>query len=119
MKATVLTIALAVLAILGASAQAPANVQAIDLGLPSGIKWASCNVGATTPEGAATPEGYGDYFAWGRPPLKRTTRGQPTSIPMGMITTINSPSTALMQVMATTASLTIRPSWSRKTMPLP
>ncbi|MBQ3576658.1 MAG: hypothetical protein IJA28_04490, partial [Coprobacter sp.] len=31
----------------------------IDLGLPSGIKWATCNVGATT------PEEYGDYFAWG------------------------------------------------------
>ncbi len=31
----------------------------IDLGLPSGTKWACCNVGATT------PEGYGDYFAWG------------------------------------------------------
>lgn len=31
----------------------------IDLGLPSGLKWATMNVGATT------PEGYGDYFAWG------------------------------------------------------
>lgn len=31
----------------------------VDLGLPSGIKWASCNVGTTL------PEGYGDYFAWG------------------------------------------------------
>ena len=31
----------------------------VDLGLPSGIKWATCNVGATT------PEEYGDYFAWG------------------------------------------------------
>ena len=31
----------------------------IDLGLPSGTKWASCNVGATK------PEEYGDYFAWG------------------------------------------------------
>ena len=31
----------------------------IDLGLPSGLKWATCNVGATT------PEEYGDYFAWG------------------------------------------------------
>ena len=31
----------------------------IDLGLPSGTKWACCNVGATT------PQGYGDYFAWG------------------------------------------------------
>ena len=31
----------------------------IDLGLPSGVKWACCNVGATS------PEEYGDYFAWG------------------------------------------------------
>lgn len=32
---------------------------AIDLGLPSGTKWACCNVGATT------PEGYGGHYAWG------------------------------------------------------
>ena len=31
----------------------------VDLGLPSGTKWATCNVGANT------PEEYGDYFAWG------------------------------------------------------
>ena len=31
----------------------------VDLGLPSGLKWATCNVGATT------PEEYGDYCAWG------------------------------------------------------
>lgn len=31
----------------------------IDLGLPSGTKWACCNVGATD------PEDYGGYFAWG------------------------------------------------------
>lgn len=31
----------------------------VDLGLPSGTKWATCNVGATK------PEEYGDYFAWG------------------------------------------------------
>lgn len=31
----------------------------VDLGLPSGVKWATCNVGATS------PEEYGDYFAWG------------------------------------------------------
>ena len=37
---------------------------AIDLGLPSGTKWACCNVGATT------PEGYGDYFAWGETTTK-------------------------------------------------
>ena len=32
---------------------------AIDLGLPSGTKWASCNIGATK------PEEYGGYYAWG------------------------------------------------------
>ncbi len=32
---------------------------AVDLGLTSGLKWATCNVGATA------PEEYGDYFAWG------------------------------------------------------
>ena len=31
----------------------------VDLGLPSGTLWATCNVGADT------PEGYGDHFAWG------------------------------------------------------
>ena len=31
----------------------------VDLGLPSGLLWATCNVGADT------PEEYGDYFAWG------------------------------------------------------
>ena len=33
--------------------------QAVDLGLPSGVKWATFNVGATS------PEDYGDFFAWG------------------------------------------------------
>ena len=32
---------------------------AVDFGLPSGLKWATFNVGATK------PEEYGDYFAWG------------------------------------------------------
>ena len=31
----------------------------VDLGLPSGTLWATCNVGASS------PEEYGDYFAWG------------------------------------------------------
>ena len=31
----------------------------VDLGLPSGLLWATCNVGANT------PEGYGDYYGWG------------------------------------------------------
>lgn len=30
-----------------------------DLGLPSGLKWATCNVGASA------PEEYGNYYAWG------------------------------------------------------
>jgi len=37
----------------------PSTPTAVDLGLPSGTKWASCNVGASS------PEDYGDYFAWG------------------------------------------------------
>ncbi len=31
----------------------------VDLGLPSGLLWAECNVGAMA------PEEYGEYFAWG------------------------------------------------------
>ena len=31
----------------------------VDLGLPSGTLWATCNVGADS------PKDYGDYFAWG------------------------------------------------------
>ena len=36
----------------------------VDLGLS--VKWATCNVGAST------PEGYGDYFAWGETNTKST-----------------------------------------------
>lgn len=38
--------------------------EAVDLGLTSGTKWASCNVGADS------PEKYGDYFAWGETQAK-------------------------------------------------
>ena len=38
----------------------------VDLGLPSGTKWATCNVGADS------PEDYGDYFAWGETITKST-----------------------------------------------
>ena len=38
----------------------------IDLGLPSGTKWACCNVGADT------PEAYGGYYAWGETEEKST-----------------------------------------------
>lgn len=36
----------------------------VDLGLPSGTLWATCNIGADS------PEGYGDYFAWGETSTK-------------------------------------------------
>lgn len=40
--------------------------EAVDLGLPSGTKWASWNVGATQ------PWEYGHYFAWGETTTKET-----------------------------------------------
>ncbi len=36
----------------------------VNLGLPSGTLWATCNVGADS------PEDYGDYFAWGETEAK-------------------------------------------------
>ena len=36
----------------------------IDLGLPSGTKWACCNVGASS------PQDYGNYYAWGETVVK-------------------------------------------------
>ena len=38
----------------------------VDLGLPSGLLWATCNVGATA------PEEYGNYYAWGETTTKGT-----------------------------------------------
>ncbi|MBO7133558.1 MAG: InlB B-repeat-containing protein [Bacteroidales bacterium] len=38
----------------------------VDLGLPSGLLWATCNVGADS------PFAYGDYFAWGETEPKET-----------------------------------------------
>ena len=38
----------------------------VDLGLPSGLLWATCNLGATK------PEKYGDYYAWGETQPKTT-----------------------------------------------
>lgn len=35
------------------------GVEWVDLGLPSGLKWATCNIGASN------PYQYGDYYAWG------------------------------------------------------
>ncbi len=38
----------------------------VDMGFPSGLKWATCNVGASA------PEEYGDYFAWGEVEPKKS-----------------------------------------------
>jgi len=38
----------------------------VDLGLPSGTRWATCNVGAST------PTAYGNYYAWGETTTKET-----------------------------------------------
>ena len=42
------------------------NHEYVDLGLPSGLLWATCNVGAET------PEAYGNYYAWGEVNTKDT-----------------------------------------------
>ena len=45
--------------ILVGNEQPEAEHEYVDLGLPSGTLWATCNIGANS------PEEYGDYFAWG------------------------------------------------------
>ncbi len=42
-----------------AECQVTVEMEWVDLGLPGGTLWATCNVGASS------PEEYGDYFAWG------------------------------------------------------
>lgn len=42
------------------------NHEYVNLGLPSGTLWATCNVGANA------PEDFGDYFAWGETEAKGT-----------------------------------------------
>ena len=37
----------------------------VDMGLPSGTKWATCNVGADK------PEDFGNYYAWGERRTKK------------------------------------------------
>lgn len=61
MKKKLLTLLLALVAIAttGRAQNKINGHEYVDLGLPSGTLWATCNVGATK------PEEYGDYFAWG------------------------------------------------------
>ncbi len=56
---------------------APAGVEAVDLGLS--VKWASCNVGAES------PEEYGGYYAWGETTTKSDYNSS-TSITYGLST---------------------------------
>ncbi len=44
----------------------PDTKEAVDLGLPSGLLWATCNVGAYA------PQAYGNYYAWGETNAKTT-----------------------------------------------
>ena len=51
----------------------------VDLGLPSGLKWATCNIGA------AAPNESGDYFAWGEiNPKSEFTEANCTSYGLNM-----------------------------------
>ena len=43
----------------GGSGGGGSTEEYVDLGLPSGVKWAKCNLGASK------PTDYGDYYAWG------------------------------------------------------
>ena len=52
--------------IFGKGQPAPLEHEFVDLGLPSGTLWATCNVGASS------PESLGDYFAWGETSTKDT-----------------------------------------------
>ena len=65
MKKYFTLIAMTLLA-LAAKAEMIDGHEYVDLGLPSGTLWATCNVGADT------PEGYGDYFAWGETAAKES-----------------------------------------------
>lgn len=45
------------------------GIEAVDLGLPSGLKWGSMNVGASK------PEDYGNHYAWGETTTKTSYTG--------------------------------------------
>ncbi len=60
----------------------------VDLGLPSGTRWATCNIGAET------PEGYGDYFAWGETTTKSQFSWSNYTLANGSATTLTKYCTA-------------------------
>ena len=50
---------------IGGGGTTPSPVDYVDLGLPSGLKWAKCNLGASK------PSELGDYYAWGETEPKK------------------------------------------------
>ena len=60
----------------------PGGHEYVDLGLPSGTLWATCNVGANA------PEEYGDYFAWGETQPKDVYNWSTYQYCMGSETTL-------------------------------
>ena len=50
----------------GGGGGAVSTMESVDLGLPSGLKWAKCNLGASSPSKS------GNYYAWGEIDTKRT-----------------------------------------------
>ena len=54
----------------------------VDLGLPTGTLWATCNIGANS------PEEYGDYFAWGETEPKEDYSWSTYKYCNGSITTL-------------------------------
>ena len=65
-KTSILLLLLTFLFVSVGNATAQQKHEYVDLGLPSGTLWATCNVGANN------PEDYGDYFAWGETSTKST-----------------------------------------------
>lgn len=51
----------------------------VDLGLPSGLLWARCNLGA------ASPEGYGNYFCWGETEVMDDEKSSSGTLELGDI----------------------------------
>ncbi|MBO7138146.1 MAG: hypothetical protein J6V92_06740 [Bacteroidaceae bacterium] len=68
MKQTIITIMIALVAVTGQAQNTFEGHEYVDLGLPSGTLWATCNVGANS------PEEYGEYFAWGETKPKKNFR---------------------------------------------
>ena len=63
-KIITLLVAMVIAVICFSNCNAQSTAKSVDLDLPSGTLWADRNVGA------ASPEDYGDYFAWGETSTK-------------------------------------------------